>query len=77
MKVISVSHKMRGDLDDDYTLYDNGVVLHEYDRSRYPGGYNLKETLSADQLGDNIKQRLLNAAPDKYKDLAREILGIE
>ena len=37
-KVISVSHQMKGILDDDYTLYDDGSVLHFYDKHTYPGG---------------------------------------
>ena len=75
-KVIAVSHKMKGDLDDDYTLYENGEVLHEYDKHRYPGGYNLTETLRADQLKDSVKERLLNAASAENKELVRGILGM-
>lgn len=74
--VIAASHKMKGDLDDDYILYDNGEVLHEYDKHRYPGGYNLKETLKAKELKDSVKERLMNAAPKENKELVREVLGI-
>ena len=49
-KVLAYSPKMKGDLDDDYTLYENGEVLHEFDKHRYPGGFNLKETLTAGRL---------------------------
>ena len=36
-KAISISHKMKGGvLDDDYTLYDDGTILHEYDKHTYP-----------------------------------------
>lgn len=76
-RVIAYSPKMKGDLDDDYTLYEDGEVLHEYDRHRYPGGYNLKETLRADELKDSVKERLLNAAKQADKDLAKQLLGIE
>jgi len=31
-RIIAVSHKMNGDLDDDYTLYEDGSFLHEYDK---------------------------------------------
>ena len=75
-RIIAVSNKMNGDLDDDYTLYENGEVLHEYDRHRYPGGYNLKETLTVGQLKDGVKERLLNSASDANKELVREILGM-
>ena len=76
MTIIANSNKMNGDLDDDYTLYENGEVLHEYDRHRYPGGYNLKETLRVNQLRDDVKQRLLNAASNENKELARSLLGL-
>lgn len=76
-KVLAYSPKMKGDLDDDYTLYENGEVLHEFDKHRYPGGYNLKETLTADRLKIEIKERLLDAAKEENKDLARRILGLE
>lgn len=76
MKIIAQSFKMKGDLDDDYTLYENGEILHEYDRHRYPGGYNLKRTLSVEQIDNEIKMRLVNAASVENKALVREILGL-
>jgi len=77
MNEIAVSNKMKGELDDDYTLYENGEVLHEYDKSRYPGGYNLKKTLSTDELSDDVKFRLLEAASTENKELVRKILGLK
>lgn len=74
-RIIAVSHKMNGDLDDDYTLYEDGSVLHEYDRHRYPGGYNLKETLEAKNIMDSAKERLLNASSEEDKELVKELLG--
>lgn len=73
-RIIAVSHKMNGDLDDDYTLYEDGSV-HEYDRHRYPGGYNLKETLEAKNIMDSAKERLLNASSEEDKELVKELLG--
>ena len=75
-RIIAVSHKMNGDLDDDYTLYEDGSVLHEYDRHRYPGGYNLKETLQAKNITDSAKERLLNASSQEDKELVKELLGL-
>lgn len=77
MRVIAFSPQIdRNFLDDNYTLHDNGEVLHEYDRSTYPGGQNFKETLSVDQLNENVKKRLLEAASDSDKELVRKILGL-
>ncbi|MDF7818693.1 hypothetical protein P1X15_13840 [Runella sp. MFBS21] len=75
-KTISVSHKMKGGvLDDDYTLYDDGTILHEYDKHSYPGGQNLKESLTVADLSDEVKQRLLEAASDENKELVRKTLN--
>lgn len=75
-KAISVSHKMKsGILDDDYTLYDDGTILHEYDKHTYPGGQNLKESLTVADLSDEVKQRLLEAALDENKELVRKTLN--
>lgn len=75
-KIISISSKMKGVFDDDYTLYDNGEILHEYDKHMYPGGYNLSENLSVEEIGVHIKERLLSAASDEDKELVKNILGI-
>lgn len=75
MKEIAYSSIMNGQLDDDYTLYDNGEVLHEYDRHTYPGGFNLKEKIQASELSIEIKQRLIDAASPDNKELVKKILG--
>lgn len=75
-KTISVSHKMKGGvLDDDYTLYDDGTILHEYDKHSYLGGQNLKESLTVADLSEEVKQRLLEAASDENKELVRKTLN--
>jgi hypothetical protein len=74
-KEISVSFKMKNQLDDEYTLYDDGSVLHEYDRNIYPGGQNLKTNLTVKDLSDAVKQRLLEAASKNNKELVRKILN--
>ena len=77
MRVLAFSRKIRkGDLDDDYTLYENGEVLHEYDQNTYLSGLNLKKTLTIDELNEDIKQRLLEAASDSDKEHVRQILGL-
>lgn len=77
-KVISVSHKMKGGvLDDDYTLYEDGTVLHEYDKHTYPGGQNLSDELTVEELSDAIKQRLLEASTDENRELVRTTLKLK
>lgn len=76
-KAISISHRMKGSiLDDDYTLYDDGSVLHEYDKHAYPGGQNFKENLTTSSLSNDIKQRLLEAASNEHKELVRKFLKL-
>ena len=76
-KVISVSYGIKGLLDDDYTLYEDGTVLHEYDKNIYPGGQNFKVELTVDQLSDKVKLRLLEASSDEYKALVQKTLKLE
>ncbi len=53
--IIAMSQGMKkGMLDDDYTLYSSGEVLHEYDKSIYPGGQNFSRTLSACDIGSDV-----------------------
>lgn len=75
-RIIAFSHKSKVDLDDDYTLYEDGTVLHEYDKHRYPGGYNLKETMQAKNIKSSAKERLLDATKEEDKELAKELLGL-
>lgn len=78
MEVIAFSPGTKsGMLDDDYTLYKNGEVLHEYDRHNSPGGFNLRETLTIGQLDESVKKRLLDAASDENKELVQTILGLD
>lgn len=77
-KAISISNKTKGGiLDDDYTLYDDGTVLHEYDRHTYPGGLNLRENLTGKDLSDEVKKRLIDAASDSDKELVRKTLDVD
>ena len=75
-KVVSKSHKMKGILDDDYTLYEDGSVLHFYDKHTYPGGQNIEENLTVDDLSLKIKKRLYDAASVENKELVRKILKL-
>lgn len=68
---------MKNGLDDDYTLYDNGEILHHYDRYNYPNGLNLEETLSASELSSETKERLLAEASEENKELVKSLLGLE
>ncbi|MBP6237848.1 MAG: hypothetical protein KA270_07010 [Saprospiraceae bacterium] len=76
-KVISSSFQVKGGLDDEYTLYDDGTILHEYDKHIYPGGQNLRESLNVIDLSGTVKNRLLEAASAENKALVRETLKFD
>jgi hypothetical protein len=74
-KVIAVSHGTKGlVLDDDYTLFESGKILHEFDNNIYPGGFNKSEELTADQLSPEVKDRLVSASSDENREIVKKIL---
>ncbi|SHH92883.1 hypothetical protein SAMN05444671_4334 [Flavobacterium sp. CF108] len=75
-KAISMSHNMKGILDDDYTLYNDGTILHLYDKHTYPGGQNIEEYLTVADLSQALKQRLFNSAKEEDKELVRVVLDL-
>lgn len=75
-KILAVSHNMKGVLDDDYTLYEDGTVLHYYDKHTYPGGQNIEDNLTVDDLPQSIKQRLYEASSTENKELVKSVLKL-
>lgn len=73
-KILVWSSGSKGSLDDDYTLYEDGEVLHEYDRHIYPGGQNLTEYLKANELSFEVKERLLKASSDEHRETVKNLL---
>ncbi|OWK71433.1 hypothetical protein [Pedobacter sp. AJM] len=74
-KILAFSSSSRNGLDDDYTLYDDGQVLHEYDRHIYKGGYGLSETLKASELKPEVKLRLLDKTSETNLILVKQLLN--
>ena len=76
-KIISKSNNIRkGMLDDDYTLFDDGSVLHEYDDNIYPNGINKRRNLRAESLSEEVKQRLLDSSSEENKEITKQLLGL-
>lgn len=72
---IAQYHSMKGGmLDNDYYVYDDGAIIHFYDRNQYPGNQNIEEEVSAEKVSDNIKKDLLASAKKEDKELVKEIL---
>ncbi len=76
-KAVAISHKMKGVLDDNYTLYEDGTVVHFYDKHSYPGGQNLEKTLKVSDLSNEVKQRLWEAANEENKELVSKLLQLK
>lgn len=76
-KIIAVLQQMKkGLLDDDYTLYDTGEVLHEFDKSIYPGGQGFSESISINGLKPEIKEKLLANASEENRELVKRLLKL-
>jgi len=75
--IIAISNSCRNGLDDNYTLYEDGEVLHEFDRHIYPGGSDLSETVQGSELKPEVKQRLLGEATEANLILFKRLLNIE
>lgn len=72
---ITHSSNMRKDLlDDNYSLFDDGEVIHEYDKSQYPGQYDLAETISIEQLDAKIKDDFVRNASKEDIELVKRLL---
>ncbi len=54
-----------GQLDNDYTFFEDGKVRHNYDQSIYKP--NLETWLNAASIPDNEKEKILKACPPEYK----------
>lgn len=75
--ILAKSTSMKKGLDDDYTLFDDREILHEYDANHYPSGMSRSRKLRVDELIPDVKNRLLEAASIANKQLVKEILGLD
>ena len=74
LRIIPYSHKIKGDLDDHYTLFEDGSILHEYGAYKYPGGYNLTKNYTVNELNIDIKKRFFEVATPENKEVAKYFL---
>ena len=51
-------------LDDLYTFYDDGTVIHVYDRNNYK--FDTKENISVQEISEIRKERILEACKPEY-----------
>ena len=75
-RAIANYSRMKGVLDDEYTLYENGEVINIYDANIYPGNQDLKRVLKASELKQEIKEKLLENADEVNKELVKALVGL-
>jgi len=76
-RLIAIYSRMKkGMLDDKYELYENGDVINTYDANIYPNNQDLKRVLDAKNLQQEIKEKLLENANEKNKELAKALLEL-
>lgn len=62
--IIAESHNTRkGEFDDDYKIYENGTIIHFYDKSKEY--YNIEEEVTANSISDENRELLLNDAKER------------
>ena len=63
----------KGLLDNDYYFYENGKILHVYDRTI--NNVNNEEFTSSSNISVREKQEMIENCPSEYKDQIKEILS--
>jgi hypothetical protein len=63
----------KGDLDNDYTFFEDGKIRHNYDQSTTKTG--LEGWVSARNIPDADKEKILKACPLQFKTKITAILG--
>ena len=62
----------KGDLDNDYTFFEDGKIHHNYDQNATKTG--LEVWISARNIPDNDKEKILKACPLQFKTKITTIL---
>lgn len=69
----------KGTYDDDYYFYEDGTILHHYDRSI--NNYNLESYVSPASISDSDKEKIVaqctSECPKAVVEKIKEILGYE
>jgi hypothetical protein len=62
----------KGDLDNDYTFFEDGKIRHNYDQNVNKMG--LEAWISARNIPENDKDKILKACPLQHKALITSLL---
>jgi hypothetical protein len=61
-----------GELDNDYTFFEDGKIRHNYDQSVYKS--NLETWLNPGNISDKEKEKILKECPQQFKAKITAIL---
>ena len=75
-RIVSSFLQCNGGLDDDYYLFEDGLVKRKYDRSPALGNFNLEEVVKIEDLKSEIKLKLFENASQSDKSLVKKLLGV-
>lgn len=64
----------KGILDDDYYFFEDGRILHSYDKTQ--SKLNIEEYVSADSIPIEKRRAMLEACPDGKYALIKSILRL-
>lgn len=64
----------KGMLDNDYYFYENGKILHSFDKTMLK--INIEEFVSASDIPEKERLEMLNKCPLEYKGRINEMLTI-
>ena len=63
----------KGMLDNDYYFYENGKILHSFDKTM--SKLNVEEFVSAQDIPEHERQEMLDKCPLELKDRINEMLS--
>ena len=67
----------KGILDDDYRFFDDGTIIHEFDKSQYKlEDLNLQKKVLAKDIPINVKLQIMELCPVELKTKIANILEL-
>jgi len=63
----------KGEFDNEYYFYENGQILHVYDKSKTK--VNIEEFVSASDIPDCERQQMIIDCPDEFKERINSMLS--
>lgn len=65
----------KGILDNNYYFYDNGKILHVYDKTL--SKLNIEEYVSASDIPENERLQIIENCPPEFKEQIMEMISIK